>query len=84
MKIYFVKDASGWMSNYVFKSLVFAVQSQSWRIADSGHLHDEEWPISIIEVDTKLLYMKPVVDLTEAELRAEVESYERLKKGGSK
>lgn len=84
MIFYLVKDASKWMSNRVFKSIGAAIISQRWRIDDSRFDSDEDYPLTIMEVDTKLEFIKVACEISRDVLKAEVKSYDSLKKGGTK
>lgn len=84
MVLYFVKDASGWLSNYVFRSQVDAIISQKWRLEDPAFNVSNDYPLTLMEIDTKYERMKEVKELSEADFKSYVEKYYCKEKGGSK
>lgn len=84
MILYFVKDASGWMSNFVFRSQVDAIISLKWRLEDPAFEVESSYPLTLMEVNTAIGRMKEVRVVSEADLKAYVEKYGSQKKGGSK
>lgn len=84
MIFYVVQDATKWLSHRVFKSIDAAIIYQRWRI-DYSHLDsDEDYPLTILALDTKLEYIKVACEISRDVLKAEVKSYDYLKKGGLK
>lgn len=84
MIYYLVKDASNWTSNLVFKSIDQAIISQSWRVDDLFNVVKEDFPLSILQIDTEIGLMTEVMKVSEACLIAKVKAYGNQKKGGSK
>ena len=84
MLLYFVKDASGWMSKFVFRSQVDAIISQKWRLEDPAFEVENSYPLALMEVSTAIGRMKKVREVSEADLKAYVEKHYCQKKGGSK
>lgn len=84
MLLYFVKDASGWMSSFVFRSQVEAIISQKWRLEDPAFEVENSYPLSLMEFNTAIGRMKEVREVSEADLKAYVEKYDSQKKGGTK
>lgn len=84
MFFYLVKDASGWMSDLVFKSIDQAITSQSWRVEDSRFNVSEDFPLTILQIDTELGLMDEVKVVREAEMIARFQKKDSEKKGGSK
>lgn len=84
MFFYLVKDASGWMSDCVFKSIDQAITSQSWRVDDPHHVVCSDFPLSILRIDTELGLMEEIKVVREAEMIARFQKKDSEKKGGSK
>lgn len=84
MFFYLVKDASGWMSDIVSKSINQAIISQSWRVEDPHHVVCSDFPLTILRIDTKLGLVGVCKEVSEACLIAKVKAYGSQKKGGSK
>lgn len=84
MFFYLVKDASGWMSDFVFKSIDQAITSQSWRVEDSLFNVCEDFPLTILQIDTELGLMEEIKVVREAEMIARFQKKDGEKKGGSK
>lgn len=84
MFLYLVMDGSGWMSDVVSKSIDEAIISQSWRVKDPRFIVRDDFPLTILKIDTKLCFMevKKVVQL--AEMIARFQKNDSEKKGGSK
>lgn len=84
MKYYLVKDAARWLSSFVFKSQSDAIISQRWRIDDPINDSNDDFPLSILEVDTNIKRLNVISYVSKAELRAYIEKNDSQKKGGSK
>lgn len=84
MFYYLVKDNSGWMSDLVFKSIDQAITSQSWRVEDSRFNVSEDFPLTILQIDTELGLMDEVKVVREAEMIARFQKKDSEKKGGTK
>lgn len=84
MFYYLVKDNSGWMSDLVFKSIDQAITSQSWRVEDSRFNVSEDFPLTILQIDTELGLMDEVKVVREAEMIARFQKNDSEKKGGTK
>lgn len=84
MYFYLVKDASKWMSNLVFQSVDQAILSQSWRVDDSDFDVSNDFPLTILQIDTEIGLIKEITEVSKAELMAEAQAHGCLKKGGSK
>lgn len=84
MFYYLVKDNSGWMSDLVFKSIDQAITSQSWRVEDSRFNVSEDYPLTILQIDTELGLMDEIKVVREAEMIARFQKKDSEKKGGSK
>lgn len=84
MVFYLVRDASRWLSSIVFKSKGDAIISQKWRIDDPINDSNDDFPLSILEVDTNIKRLNVISYVTKAELRSYVEKNDSQKKGGSK
>lgn len=84
MLFYLVKDESKWMSNFVFKSKDDAIVSQNWRLEEPSFDVSNDFPITIVKLDTQYRIMSEVMELSEEQLRGEIKRIKGQKKGGSK
>lgn len=84
MFFYFVKDASGWISNFLSKSIDEAIISQSWRMEDPLFVASDEFPLTIFQIDTELGFIKKVKMVYEDEMIARFRTKDSEQKGGSK
>lgn len=84
MIFYLVKGASELMSNRIFKSQKDAILSQRWRIEDSSFDSEEDYPLTIMLVDTNLELITNVAEISRDLLLAKIVRYENQKKGGHK
>lgn len=82
MVFYLVKDASKWMSDFVFKSKDDAIVSQNWRLEEPSFDVSNDFPITIVKLDTQVRIMSEVMELSEEQLRGEIKRIKGLKKGG--
>lgn len=72
------------MSGHVFKSIDQAITSQSWRVDYSRFNVSEDFPLTILQIDTELGLMDEVKVVGEAEMIARFQKNDSEKKGGSK
>lgn len=72
------------MSDLVFKSIDQAITSQSWRVEDSRFNVSEDFPLTILQIDTELGLMDEVKVVREAEMIARFQKNDSEKKGGTK
>lgn len=84
MFFYLVKDNAKWLSDWIFQSAEEAIMSQSWRIDNPACNVDEDFPVTIIEVDTDLMCFSEKIELSKEAFIQEVARLESLKKGGAK
>lgn len=84
MFFYLVQDASGWLSDLVFKSIDQAIISQSWRVENSRFVVSDDFPLTILKIDTDLGIMGWVKKVSEAEMIARFQKKDSEEKGGSK
>lgn len=84
MFLYLVKDSSGWMSAFVFKSIDQAIVSQSWRVEESRLVVCEDFPLTILQIDTEFGITREVKQVSKAEMIARFQKKDSEKKGGSK
>lgn len=72
------------MSNFVFKSKDDAIVSQNWRLEEPSFDVSNDFPITIVKLDTQYRIMSEVMELSEEQLRGEIKRIKGQKKGGSK
>lgn len=84
MFLYLVMDGSGWMSDVVSKSIDQAITSQSWRVRDPRFVVRDDFPLTILKIDTELCIMEVEKVVQLAEMIARFQKKDSEKKGGSK
>lgn len=72
------------MSNLVFKSIDQAIISQSWRVEDPNFENGDDFPLTILQIDTEIGLIQEVMKVSEPCLIAKVKAYGSQKKGDSK
>lgn len=84
MYFYLVRDNSGWMSDLVFKSIDQAITSESWRVDDPDFDVSNDFPLTILRIDTELGLLGVAKVVSEAQMIARFQKKDSQKKGGSK